>query len=98
MAIMKILLLGAVISGLCGIGGFALKEGAETVIDFSDDWHWGRGGCRGGSSYYGEDNDNFSHCHEKSENNGEYEYCPYHDEYFSEDEWEDHSEDCPMYE
>ena len=93
---MKIFLIGAVLAGLCGIGAFALKEGVEAVGDISDDIGWGRGGCHGGSSNYGEDNEQFSHCHDEDYSEGDDGYCPYHDEYFTEEEWEEHIEDCPM--
>ncbi|MFW3147200.1 MAG: hypothetical protein ACMUIE_10370 [Thermoplasmatota archaeon] len=97
MALMKIFLIGAIVSGLLGIGAVAIKEGAEAVDDISDNWGFGRGGCHGGSSYYEKGDRQFSNCHEEYYFESEDGYCPFHDEYFSEEEWEEHTPYCPMY-
>ncbi len=94
MAIIKVLLIGIVISGFFGFGAL-IVGGAQVVDDIVDDWG-GRGGCGGGSFSIGENENRFSHCHNDSYSESEDGYCSYHDEYLSEEEWEDHREDCPM--
>lgn len=97
MALFKLLLISAVVSGFFGFGAFAISEGVDEIQDL--DLHWGRGGggCGRGSYYYRDGNDHYSHCFDESYSETDDGYCRYHDEYFSESEWDDHRDDCPLF-
>ena len=90
--ILKMMIAGAILACVVGLGSIGYL-GARGIAD--DIWEGRGGGCRGGGPYggYGWDGDG-SPCH--GEFDGNEEYCPYHEEYFSEEEWEDHQDDCPM--
>jgi len=93
MVVLKFFIAGAILACFVGAGSLAVL-GINEVADGG--WMGRGGGCRGGG-YYNENGgeERGFHCHDDLE--GGEEYCPYHDEYFNETEWEEHLDDCPMY-
>ncbi len=101
MLLVKALIIGFVMVALLGSAGLFVLANAGTLIDESRDIvpRWDRGGgCHGG--YYAGDTDrdtnSYPSCHDVDDgyNGG---YCPYHDAYFTTEEWKDHRDDCPYY-
>ena len=80
--------------GIFGLGVFTLVDLPDSLSEVG----WGRGGGCGSRYYYeGEQTGVWGgHCWEYEER--EEFYCPYHEEEFSEEEWKEHFDDCPMYE
>ncbi len=96
MVLIKALLIGVVVSGLLGMGAFIASDVPGMVGDLVGDWD-DRGGCGRGYAYYADENDEYSHCHDGSFEESDEGYCEHHEEYFSEEEWEDHFEECPLH-
>ncbi|MGA1793450.1 MAG: hypothetical protein ACMUHM_05825 [Thermoplasmatota archaeon] len=93
MVFIKFFIAGAILACFVGAGSLAVL-GIDEIADGG--WMGRGGGCRGGGYY----NDNGEEgweppCHRDYD--GDEEYCPYHEEYFNETEWEEHLDDCPMY-
>jgi hypothetical protein len=101
MVVLKLFIAGAIMAFFVGAGSLAVLG----VEDIGDDIWGGRGhggGCRGQGEYYddggirsGEEDE--PPCHRFDDDRSEDDYCEYHDEYFSEEEWEEHGDGCPYY-
>ena len=93
MVFIKFLIAGAILACFVGAGSLAVL-GIDEIADGG--WMGRGGGCRGGG-YYNENREEGWEppCHRDYD--GDEEYCPYHEEYFDEAEWEEHLDDCPMY-
>jgi len=95
----KFLLIPAAALLLLGFEALVVVGIADTADDILPDWGGRGGGCHGGGGrgYYSDSDDEWGPpCHEAREDGGG-EYCPYHDEYFTGAEWEEHGDECPYY-
>ncbi|MGA1822691.1 MAG: hypothetical protein ACMUIG_09195 [Thermoplasmatota archaeon] len=81
--------------GFIGLGAFLVSAGIDLVDDIG--LEWGRGGGCHGNDYGGTDSYRGGYCQDPDgDESGE--YCPHSDEYFDEESWEDHEEECPFHE
>jgi hypothetical protein len=101
MPFLKLLIAGAIMACFVGAGSFAVLG----IDEVADDVWGGRGyggGCHGSGGYYRDNNYRNGEeyeppCHRWDDDYEHGEYCEYHEEYFSEEEWEGHWEECPYY-
>ena len=96
MVLGKLLLASGLILGIVGFGLFSLVDAGSDVADIFDHG-WGGGGCHDSDSYGNYERGWEGSCHDWGEDEEET-YCPYHDEYLDNEEWEEHRDDCPNYE
>ena len=101
MVVLKLFIAGAIMACFIGAGSIAVLG----IEDIGDGVWGGRGhggGCRNDEGYGGESeirtgSQDDPPCHRFDDDRTEDDYCEYHDEYFSEEEWKEHGDDCQYY-